>query len=232
MPLRGGAAAKLGRILTSVESTRLPMHVCAVTRQMIEQYADAVEPTRAQMIRGLPDPARSAALLDQANGALSLFDAALHDTVNPTVIRAGERHDAIPDSIELCLDGRVLPDHTPEDLAAELAGVAGADLDLEFTHVDEPATTDADTSLLPSLGAALQAVDPGARVIPMLNPGVTDGRFFAKLGIQHHGFLPMALPDPAPIIQTMHGIDERVPVSALEFGSSVYESLLLAARPA
>jgi acetylornithine deacetylase/succinyl-diaminopimelate desuccinylase-like protein len=62
----------------------------------------------------------------------------------------------------------------------------------------------------------------------MLNPGVTDGRFFAELRIQHHGFLPMQLPDPAAIVGTMHGTNERVPTTALEFGAAVYEHLLLA----
>lgn len=64
----------------------------------------------------------------------------------------------------------------------------------------------------------------------MLNPGVTDGRFLARLGIQHHGFLPMQLPDPAAIIQTMHGSNERVPTAALEFGAKVYQRLLLTTR--
>jgi acetylornithine deacetylase/succinyl-diaminopimelate desuccinylase-like protein len=73
-------------------------------------------------------------------------------------------------------------------------------------------------------------VDAGAPVVPMLSPGVTDGRFLARLGIQHHGFLPMQLPDPAGIIQTMHGSTERVPTSGLESVASVYERLLLTMR--
>jgi acetylornithine deacetylase/succinyl-diaminopimelate desuccinylase-like protein len=226
MPSRGGAVAKLATVLGRIEDTRLPLQVCEVAGRMIDEYAEALEPDRAEAIRALKDADRSDALLDAANGALALFDAALHNTATPTVIRGGERSDAIPDTIEICLDGRVLPDNTPEDLVRQLRDVVGPDAEIELVHSDVPARGTSDMSLLPALAEALEQLDPGARVVPMLNPGVTDGRFFARLGIQHHGFLPMQLADPGPIIATMHGVDERVPVSALEFGTGVYERLM------
>jgi acetylornithine deacetylase/succinyl-diaminopimelate desuccinylase-like protein len=146
------------------------------------------------------------------------------------VLRAGERVDAVPDTADLELDARVLPGQTLDVLLDELQAICGDDVTIEVTRVDEPPTNRVDSGLLPALAQALGVVDPGAVVVPMLNPGVTDGRFFAPLGIQHHGFLPMQLSDPVAIIQTMHGSNERVPTGALEFGTSVYETLLLTTR--
>jgi acetylornithine deacetylase/succinyl-diaminopimelate desuccinylase-like protein len=226
LPLRGGAMARLAQAIAALDATRLPVHMCDVTAEMIDRYAEAVTPEQSEAIVGLRDPQRVDELLDGANGALNLFDAALHNTVNPTVVRAGERSDAIPDRIELELDGRVLPGQAPTGLLAELDAIPGIEAAFELTHVDKPPTASFDMSLLPALTRALGELDPGARVVPMLNPGVTDGRFFGELGIQHHGFLPMLLPDPAAIIQTMHGADERVATAALEFGANVYERLL------
>ena len=50
-------------------------------------------------------------------------------------------------------------------------------------------------------------------------PGVTDGRFFARLGIQTYGFTPMKLPPDFDFWSTVHGADERVPVDAVDFGA-------------
>jgi acetylornithine deacetylase/succinyl-diaminopimelate desuccinylase-like protein len=192
---------------------------------MIEQYAAATDPKAATAIEGLRDPQRVDVVLDRAAGALALFDAALHNTVTPTVVRASSRIDAVPDTVELDLDGRALPGCTPEQLLAELQSISGIDATSEVIASDEPTAPMSDISMLPALARALQALDPGAVIVPMLTPGVTDGRFFKRLGIQHHGFLPMQLPDVAATVQTMHGVDERVAISALEFGANVYEHL-------
>jgi len=53
----------------------------------------------------------------------------------------------------------------------------------------------------------------------LLQGGVTDGRFFARLGIQTYGFMPMRLPADFPVLKIVHAADERIPVAALEFGT-------------
>ncbi|HEX9480645.1 MAG TPA: hypothetical protein VF927_00955, partial [Solirubrobacteraceae bacterium] len=57
-------------------------------------------------------------------------------------------------------------------------------------------------------------------------PGVTDGRFFSRLGIQTYGFLPMQLPAEMPFMQLIHAPDERIPVEAVEFGTRAIERAL------
>ena len=60
----------------------------------------------------------------------------------------------------------------------------------------------------------------------MLMAGVTDGRFFSRLGIQTYGFLPMKLPAGFDFWSAVHGADERAPVEAVEFGAeAVYRAL-------
>ena len=49
-------------------------------------------------------------------------------------------------------------------------------------------------SLFPTLAGILERADPGSTATPLLMPGVSDARFFARLGIQTYGFLPMKLP--------------------------------------
>jgi acetylornithine deacetylase/succinyl-diaminopimelate desuccinylase-like protein len=51
-------------------------------------------------------------------------------------------------------------------------------------------------------------------------PAVSDARFFARLGIQHYGFVPMNLPPGFDFMATIHAADERIPVESLQFGTT------------
>ena len=59
---------------------------------------------------------------------------------------------------------------------------------------------------------------PAACPIPALIPGYTDARYFARLGIQTYGFLPMRLPKDITV-DLIHAPDERVPAEAIRFGA-------------
>ena len=62
--------------------------------------------------------------------------------------------------------------------------------------------------------------------MPLLMAGVTDARFFSRLGIQTYGFVPMNLPPDFDFWETVHAANERVPVTAVEFGAeAVYRAL-------
>ena len=62
--------------------------------------------------------------------------------------------------------------------------------------------------------------------VPLLLSGVTDGRFFSRLGIQTYGFLPMQLPEDFNFSATIHGPDERIPVEAVGFGTRAIRQAL------
>ena len=62
--------------------------------------------------------------------------------------------------------------------------------------------------------------------LPLLLSGVTDARFFSRLGIQTYGFLPMQLPADFNFSQTIHAANERVPVESMTFGTdAIYTAL-------
>jgi len=77
-----------------------------------------------------------------------------------------------------------------------------------------------------ALAAALRTEDPGARTIPYMLSGGTDAKHFAELGMRCFGFAPLRLPPDLDFASLFHGIDERVPVDALRFGTRVLETFL------
>jgi acetylornithine deacetylase/succinyl-diaminopimelate desuccinylase-like protein len=76
------------------------------------------------------------------------------------------------------------------------------------------------------MNAALLAADPDARTVPYMLSGGTDAKAFARLGIRCFGFIPLRLPPELDFAALFHGVDERVPVDALKFGTQVLANLL------
>jgi acetylornithine deacetylase/succinyl-diaminopimelate desuccinylase-like protein len=154
-----------------------------------------------------------------------VFDPLLHNTASATIVRGGEKINVIPGEVELQLDCRLLPGYGPEDVFAELRSLSGVELELEVIRYDAVAAQP-DMGLFATLSDTLREFDPAAKPIPMLLPAVTDGRFFARLGIQTYGFLPMQLPADMPFMELIHAEDERLPAAAMEFGTRAIATVL------
>ena len=228
-PLRGGAMAALGRLLSTLDTHRLPVHITPVMRQMIAAMAEATPAPLDATLMQLLDPAQTDMVLDtlaaQGVRVARSLDALLHNTVNATVVHGGYKTNVIPSAIKVELDGRVLPGYTVDDMQAEVKALLGADLELAITRHD-PGLADVDMTLFPLLAELVREADPDGIPIPAMVGGFTDGRMFARLGIQNYGFLPQRMPDDFAGSGLVHGADERIPVAALEFGTQVLYRLL------
>ena len=223
MPRRGGATAKLVKMLDKLEKNRLPVHITSVAEQMFSTIAASLSfPTNLAM-KMLITPIFTDRMLDVLGDKSLLINPMLHNTVSPNIIRGGDKINVIPAEISVDLDGRLLPQFTPDDILAELSALLGDDVELEVTHYDQGAG-EPDMALYPLLADILQKADPSGTPIPMLLSGVTDGRFFSRIGIQTYGFLPMEI--QSELIDTIHAANERVPVAAMEFGTNAISEVL------
>ena len=74
--------------------------------------------------------------------------------------------------------------------------------------------------------AAIRQHDPQARLVPYCLSAGTDAKSFSRLGIRCFGFSPLRLPADLDFAGMFHGVDERVPVDALRFGTRVLDCFL------
>jgi acetylornithine deacetylase/succinyl-diaminopimelate desuccinylase-like protein len=234
-PLRGGAMARLGRALVALDSQRTPVHIGAATRLMLEGLRDGLDAGEVrELVARCLDPERTDAALDRL-GELGeelgwTLDPLLHNNVNATMVRGGSKINVIPSEIELDLDCRLLPGETPEGWLGELRAVIGADAELQVVR-EGPSMPEPELGpFFDTLRAILREADPEATPIPYLVSGGTDARHFAPLGIRTYGFLPQNFGAGLAYERTMHDADERVPVSALEFGTEAVHQALLRYR--
>lgn len=230
LPRRGGAMAGLARLLRRLDRRRLPVHVTPVVRQTLATMAAATAGPTRLLLRQLLNPRLTDRVLGLMGERGRAFDPLLHHTVNATIVRGGEQINVIPSAITVELDGRLLPGYGPADLLKELRRVVGRRVEIDVVRYD-PGPAAPDLGLFATLAGVLRELDPAGIPVPLLLAGVTDGRFFARLGIQTYGFLPMRLPADFDFAASIHAADERIPVEAVDFGADAIYRALQRVRP-
>jgi acetylornithine deacetylase/succinyl-diaminopimelate desuccinylase-like protein len=225
IPVRGGAMARLARALHLLDRHKLPVHVTPVAAQMCDAIGDELPFPGGTLIRQLKRPALADRLLRAMGARTRTLDPLLRNTVSPTMLRASEKLNVIPSEASVLLDGRLLPGLEPADMLGELRSLLGNEIELELVRHD-PGPTEPDMGMFETLAGVLRELDPEGTPIPLMLAGVTDARYFSRLGIQTYGFLPMNLPRDFDFWRTVHGADERVPASAIEFGANAVHRAL------
>jgi acetylornithine deacetylase/succinyl-diaminopimelate desuccinylase-like protein len=155
-----------------------------------------------------------------------MLGAVLRDTANPTMLKAGYKANVIPATAEAVVDCRVLPGRQAA-FEREVDELIGPNVTREWISELPSYETTFDGDLVEAMNDAILAVDPEARTVPYMLSGGTDAKAFARLGIRCFGFAPLRLPPDLDFAALFHGVDERVPVDALEFGARVLERFLL-----
>jgi len=171
------------------------------------------------------DPDDPDVLLSRLGSVARFVGATLRDTANPTMLRAGYKHNVVPGVAEAVVDCRFLPGHE-ERLVSTVRDLAGPEVDVSVHHRDVSLEVPFVGDLVDAMVAALHAEDADATVLPYCLSGGTDNKAFSIMGIRGYGFAPLRLPADLDFAGMFHGVDERVPVESLRFGSRVLDRFL------
>jgi acetylornithine deacetylase/succinyl-diaminopimelate desuccinylase-like protein len=95
-------------------------------------------------------------------------------------------------------------------------------LSFEIIQANEPSESPLNTSLYELIVNVLKEFEYECSVAPVMLTGGTDSRFFRKLGSVCYGFHPIR-PETSysEMQETIHGIDERISIENLIFGTNV-----------
>ena len=170
-------------------------------------------------------PENAEELIEEFGSAARMLGAVIKHTTNPTMLSAGYKVNVVPGEATAHVDGRVLPGYEDEffDTLAELVGDG---ITLDWVSNQSALETTFDGDLVDAMTASLLEEDPEAIVAPYLMSGGTDAKHWHKLGIRCFGFAPLRLPSDLDFTALFHGVDERVPTDALEFGARVFDRFL------
>ncbi len=164
-------------------------------------------------------------LLSEIGPTARMIGATLQNTANPTMLEAGYKANVIPGSASAVIDGRFLPGYEDE-LNKTIKEIIGPDISVETISRDIALEIDFEGDLVEAMCNAITTFDPEGIPVPYLMSGGTDNKALSELGIVGYGFSPLQLPADLDFMALFHGVDERVPISGLEFGVKVLENFL------
>jgi len=214
LPVKDNAIYRLARALGRVDELSFPIRLNDVTRAYFEKRAaidgGAVGDAMRALAAGRADAAAIARLTaDPINNSM------MRTTCVATVAAAGHAPNALPQRAKANINCRLLPDDAPEAVVATLRR-AIADPAVSVTPVGNlkpvPPTQALHPGAMAAIGAAAEAVWPGVPLVPLMEPGGTDGVFFRAVGIPAFGVNHFGPDDDV----RAHGRDERIGVREFE----------------
>ena len=220
MPQRGGTMGRLARFLRDLDGSRTPVHVTPVARAFVEGMADALPRPQAAALRGLLAPRLTDGLLAAAAARAAahlLADPPQHGDGDDRPRRRQDQRRPERDRARARRPAAArLPAGRPDPRAARRSSETTSSWSSSATTRARPSRTSPGSR---AWAGSCSELDPEAVPLPLLMPGVTDGRFFGRLGIQTYGFLPLRLPADFKLFSMIHAADERVPADAIRFGA-------------
>jgi acetylornithine deacetylase/succinyl-diaminopimelate desuccinylase-like protein len=211
------AVTRLSGAIARIGAHEWPIEYTKTTRDLLEQVAE---------ICGVVfDEADPTPQVEALGTAARFVGSTLRNSSNPTGLAAGYKHNVIPGKAEATLDVRFLPGQEDEVMDI-LRTLAGEGVDFSHEHRDISLEVPFSGALVDLMVESIQAEDPGSPVLPFMMSGGTDNKSLSRLGIAGYGFAPLQLPADLDFTGLFHGIDERVPVEALDFGCRVLYRLL------
>ena len=217
VPNDDNAIVHLAEALTRIAAHKWPREFIVSVRELLDRLSE------------ITGTAYSDEDLDELDGHLGgaegFVRGTLQDTANVTMLDAGYKHNVIPQHAEARVDCRYLPGHE-EDLLATIRELAGDRVEVRVEHSDIAIDAPFEGDLVEAMTAALTTEDPGAEILPYCLSGGTDNKALSLLGITGYGFAPLRLPADIDFAPMFHGIDEKVPVESLRFGTRVLARLI------
>jgi acetylornithine deacetylase/succinyl-diaminopimelate desuccinylase-like protein len=211
------AVTAVAEAVATIGRHKFPIVLTDTVRAFLVELSDAL---------GIDlDPDQPEQALAKLGTIAPIIGSTLRNTANPTRLAAGYKENVIPSRASATIDCRTLPGQH-ETFLDQLRDLIGPDLEIELVQRQPPLETPFDGALVEAMTAALKAEDPGARTVPYMLSGGTDAKAFNRLGIRCFGFTPLRLPPDLNFSALFHGIDERVPVDALRFGTRVLDRFL------
>ena len=204
----------------------------AVARIGAHQWPVRLTPTMEVLLAAVADiagteatPENAEALIEEFGSAARMLGAVIRNTANPTMLGAGYKVNVDPHRGDRARR-RPLPAGLRGRVLRHPARAAGDGIEIDFLSHQQPWETPYEGDLVDAMTRSLLAEDPEAVVAPYLMSGGTDAKHFTKLGMRSYGFAPLRLPADLDFTALFHGVDERVPVDALEFGARVFDRFL------
>lgn len=227
------AVLRMAEVARRLGTHRSKIKVVPTVKQMITELSKERGAITRRLSSLMTNPLFADRILDRMakkeKGMAEFFRAMMRTTIAPTMVHGGIKENIIPSECEGVFDCRILPGQTRETLLNEVKEVLKdiEKLELEYIKADEPSESPFDTALYRQVEETLREFLPDCSAVPFMVTGGTDSRYLRSLGSVCYGFQPLKTDvSMDELLRMTHGIDERISVENLVFGTSVLYRLV------
>jgi acetylornithine deacetylase/succinyl-diaminopimelate desuccinylase-like protein len=211
------AVTELAEAVARIGRYEWPVRMTATVQAFLDELGEAI---------GVElDPHDLLSVADKLGTITALVAATVRNTANPTMLEAGYKVNVVPQEASAHIDGRFLPGFEDE-FYATIDELLGPNVTRETINGDIAIETQWDGALVEAIKSSITSQDPQGKAIPYCLFGGTDDKAFSLLGIRGFGFSPLRLTPDLDFAGMFHGVDERVPVEGLKFGTRVLDHFL------
>ena len=225
------AIVRMNKVITRIGKYQPETFYVPTLKQFLTEVAKINPDLERHFSSLLNNPAQSEQILDELGKTEKALAEEIRPrtktTITPTMIHGGIKENIIPSECEAVFDCRVLPGQSVDETLSLIKGLLGDlgmdKLSFEIMQMHDGNESTTQTPLYNAITGVLREFEPSCGVTPTLTTGGTDSRFFRATGSVCYGFHPMRPDEPNDMLEKrMHGIDERITVENLVFGTSVF----------
>ncbi|MEM3626400.1 MAG: M20/M25/M40 family metallo-hydrolase [Candidatus Bathyarchaeia archaeon] len=229
------AIIRMGKVLEKIGSYHPKIILTPIVKLFLSEVAEGDKSTRQNLRCLLQNPNMADEILDSLaqwdKGLAEEIRAMLRMTIAPTIIHGGLKENVIPSECEATFDCRILPSQSlsgaMDEIKRLLFDVDAEKLEFEILQAHNPSESPINTPLYEAIVSVLKEFEANCSVAPLLLTGLTDSRFFREMGSICYGFQPMRADMPyGEILRAIHGVNERISIENLVFGTSVLYNLV------
>jgi acetylornithine deacetylase/succinyl-diaminopimelate desuccinylase-like protein len=229
------AILRMNRVIEILSEHRFQPLITQTVAGFVRELAKGDASLEKPLNQLLADPESSDQIIEEVNkiapNMAKELKPRIENTIAATMINGGTKENIIPSECEAVFDCRILPGQTTAQMLGLikdlLYDIDSTKLTFEVLQAQEPSESPVDTPLFNTITKVLRNFDPNCKVTPILMTGGTDSRYFRERGSTCYGFQPrLAEMQYNKIFTREHGIDERISIRDLVFGTSVlYETI-------
>lgn len=216
-PVKNNAIYHLAGALTRIEHYDFPLKLNDTTRTYFSRMAGIVGgEAGAAMTKLVADPTDAAAVAKVTEDPT--WNGMLRTTCVATTLDGGHATNALPQRARANVNCRIYPDESADSVLQVLQQVV-ADPEVKVSTLETRGPPSVVPPLTREIMGPIEKMSarfyPNVPVIPLLQPGATDGQFLSTSGIPTYGINGLFMD---PDLGFIHGLNERVRVQSLYDG--------------
>ena len=222
LPVKDNAIYHLAAALLKIGDHTFPPQFTDANRAyftgMAKIQAAGGEAAVANAMRALVRDPADAQAIELVSAKDPSWNSTLRTTCVATMLDAGHATNALPQRARANVNCRIFPGVASETVRTKLEELV-ADPAVKVTTFEERSPTPPPPPLTPQILGPVEKLAaqfwPGVPVLPILQPGATDGRFLNAVGIPTYGIEPLFI---GPDFGHIHGLNEYIGVKSLMEG--------------